>query len=199
MTHARSPHPGWLVLLALCLAGGPGCVGTSPNTSLLPPLFTETRAAKIELKTLHSCSPLHSLQVVVATVTDAGGDPRRRRRVDWHLEGAGSIEASDDPGLFAGHPAVPKEEAGRVAVTYTDFLPHKIGRNLGHLTDDITIGPGQTWCVLTSAVEGESRVTATAPEINAPDSNHAAITQRWLDAEWTLPPAASGGSEAPLT
>ncbi len=125
--------------------------------------------------------------------THAGGGA-----FDWHLEGAGSIEASDDPGLFAGHPAVPKEEAGRVAVTYTDFLPHKIGRNLGHLTDDITIGPGQTWCVITSAVEGESRVTATAPEINVSDSNHAAITQRWLDAEWTLPPAASGGSEAPL-
>ena len=57
-------------------------------------------------------------------------------------------------------------------------------------TDDFMIRPGQTWCVITSAVEGDTHVTVYAPEIHDWDHHKVFVTKHWVDAEWRLPPPA---------
>ena len=52
------------------------------------------------------------------------------------------------------------------------------------------IRPGQTWCVISSAVEGDTHVTVYAPEINNWDNHKVFVTKHWVDAEWTIPPPA---------
>src|SRR5262249_16354162 len=52
------------------------------------------------------------------------------------------------------------------------------------------IRPGQTWCVVSSAVEGDSHVTVFAPEIANWDTHKVFVTKHWVDAEWVLPPPA---------
>ena len=51
--------------------------------------------------------------------------------------------------------------------------------------------------VISSAVEGDTFVTAYAPEIHNNDNQRVFVTQRWVDAEWTIPqPAVNrAGSE----
>src|SRR5207247_10761176 len=55
-----------------------------------------------------------------------------------------------------------------------------------------TVGHGQSWCVVTSADEGETRVTASAPEIADRGASRVVVTQRWSDADWTAPAPSAG-------
>ena len=68
-------------------------------------------------------------------------------------------------------------------------------------TDDFVIRPGQTWCVITSAVEGDTHITAYAPGIANWDKGKVFVTCRWVDANWEFPPpaVARAGSEHVFT
>src|SRR5438876_953574 len=67
--------------------------------------------------------------------------------------------------------------------------------------DDFVIRPGQTWCVISSAIEGDTHVTVYAPEIANWDAHKVFVTKHWVDAEWVLPgPAVNrAGIEHPIT
>ena len=69
------------------------------------------------------------------------------------------------------------------------------------LVHGIVIRPGQTWCVISSAVEGDSHITVYAPGIANWDMHKVFVTKHWVDAEWIMPPAAvnRAGTEHVIT
>jgi uncharacterized repeat protein (TIGR01451 family) len=208
---------GWRRLLGLlavmaagCANGGPG-PNPAENVRLPPAADARTDAkpaarvspapgadgATLELRALGpTCGPVGTQFVVVATVRDADGTPARWRRLEWMLEGAGHI-IEIDQGFFSGGHKVDS----RYAVTYTDLHDHTVSRGNNRPQDDFDVAPGQSWCVVSSAGEGEAQLTVHAPGIANWDKNRVALTLRWVNARWHYPPPLTGrsGSEQVLT
>jgi uncharacterized repeat protein (TIGR01451 family) len=195
-------------VLKLLLAAGlgllPGCFGISQNPTYFPYLsFTgdiiqthakptgkayfgdyDPHAIKLEVRPLETTNPVRKQQVLIATVYDEKGLPRRDRRVEWILEGVGNIVEVDESGYFPGRGY---KVDNKYAVSYTSYKEHRFTRGNSDPNDDFMIRPGQTWCVISSAVEGDTFVTAYAPEIHNNDNQRVFVTQRWVDAEWVIP------------
>jgi uncharacterized repeat protein (TIGR01451 family) len=209
---------GRTLLLASCLAFLSGCFGVSQNPSYFPHLLPtediirtharppgpgyfanfDPHAVKLEVRPLDATNPVQTQHVLIATVYDEKGQPRRNRRIEWMVEGVGNIVEVDESGYFPGRGY---KVDNKYAVSYTDYLEHNVTRGNANPNDDFVIRPGQTWCVITSAVEGDTHVTVYAPEIANWDCHKVFVTKHWLDAEWLLPqPAiARAGTEFPIT
>jgi uncharacterized repeat protein (TIGR01451 family) len=131
--------------------------------------------------------------VLIATVYDEAGVPRRHRRVEWTIEGPGGITEVDGNGEL---PDRGLKLDNKSAFSFTDYFEHRFTRG----SDEFTIGPGQTWCVLTSAVEGETTVTAHAPGITDRDNARAYARVNWGDDRPRFPPpvTARAGTEHTL-
>src|SRR5262249_51227571 len=136
------------VLLAILavIAGA----GTALTLGPLPRLDTSAQAAanaaswRLEVRPLESTNPIRTQQLLIATVYDEKGVPRRNRRVEWVLEGAGAIVKVDESGfLFHGH-----KIDSRSAITYTAFSEHLHTRGNLDPSDDFMIRPGQTWIMI---------------------------------------------------
>src|SRR5262249_22880532 len=195
--------PGVLFAVALC-----GCSGITQNPSYFPALlpfgdivrthpkppghayFTnfDPHACKLVVRPVESCSPAQTQHVLIATVYDEKGQPRRGRRVEWMVEGAGNIVEVDESGIFNGRGY---KVDNKYAVSYTDYCEHRITRGNDNPNDDFVIRPGQSWCVISSAVEGDTHVTVYAPEINNWQNSRVYVTHHWLNAQWTPPVAAA--------
>ena len=78
------------------------------------------------------------------------------------LEGAGNIIEVDESGYFPGRGY---KVDNKYAVSYTDYCEHRITRNNPNPNDDFVIRPGQSWCVVSSAAEGDTQISVYAPEI----------------------------------
>jgi uncharacterized repeat protein (TIGR01451 family) len=139
--------------------------------------------------------------VLIATVYDENGNPRRERRVEWMIEGAGHILEVDESGWLPGRGY---KTSDKHAVSYTNRGEHRITRGdngpaptLVNKENDFMIRPGQTWCVLSSAIEGDTHVTVYAPGIANWEKNKVYTTIRWVDAVWEFPQPAQkpAGSE----
>lgn len=155
----------------------------------------------IRLEVRPKCDPTNPVRtqfVLVATVRDEDAKPRRKRRVEWLVEGVGSIIEVDESGI---NPGRGYKISDKYAVSYTDFKEHTITRGNDNPSDDFTIRPGQSWCVISSAVEGDSHVTIYAPEISDWEKSKVYLTCHWVDANWIFPPSASvkAGTEHVLT
>jgi uncharacterized repeat protein (TIGR01451 family) len=194
-----------LLTAGLGLTGG--CFGVSQNPSYFPYLLPtgdiiqthakppghgyyanfDPHAIRLEVRPLESTNPVRSQHVLIATVYDEKGVPRRDRRVEWMLEGVGNIIEVDESGFFPGRGY---KVDNKYAVSYTAYHTHRITRGNADPNDDFEIRPGQTWCVLSSAVEGDTHVTVYAPEIANWDAHKVFVTKHWVDAEWQLPPPA---------
>ncbi|MCS6852186.1 MAG: DUF11 domain-containing protein [Gemmataceae bacterium] len=184
-----------------------GCFGVAHNPSYFPflvpsgdiirthakppgPAFFanfDPRACRLEVRPLEATNPVMTQHVLIATVYDDQGQPLRRRRVEWMLEGVGHIVEVDESGLFPGRGY---KVDNKYAVSYTDYGEHRITRGNDDPSDDFVIRPGQTWCVITSAVEGDTKVTVYAPGIHNWEKHKVFVTKHWVDAEWQLPPPA---------
>ncbi|HKI34659.1 MAG TPA: hypothetical protein VKA46_22575 [Gemmataceae bacterium] len=205
-------------LAAACLLLLPGCSGVSHNPSYFPwslkPFGDIVRthakptgegayadfdphACRVEVRPLEAVSSVRNHYVLIATVYDDKGEPRRGRRVEWMLEGAGNVIEVDESGCFPGRGY---KVDNHYAVSYTDYLEHHVTRGNDDPNDDFVIRPGQSWCVISAAVEGDTHVTVYCPEIYNWDSNKVVVTTHWVDAAWTFPKpvVARGGSEAVL-
>ena len=204
------PRLGSAKLLLLLL--GPvllaGCYGLSHNPSyfpaLLPPgdivrthakppghgYFTnfDPHACKLVVRPVLSASPARSQQVFIATVYDEKGQPRRHRRVEWMIEGPGNIVEVDESGLLPGRGY---KVDNKYAVSYTDYFEHRITRGNADPNDDFVIRPGQSWCVVSSAVEGDTHLTVYAPEIHNWEASRVYVTHHWVNARFACPTAAA--------
>src|SRR5262249_6930151 len=194
----------WAVLLATGIALLPGCFGVSQNPNYFPHVllngdvirthakpggpayFTnfDPHACRLEVRPIEATNPVRTQHVLIATVYDDKGQPRRNRRVEWLLEGVGNIVEVDESGFFPGRGY---KVDNHYAVSYTDYCEHTLTRGNGNENDDFTIRPGQSWCVISSAVEGDTYVTVTCPEINNWDHREVFVPKHWVDAEWEFP------------
>ena len=167
MTRPRRNRIAWL--FAACAAVG--CHTDSRDKSALDlPSADQVRsrlalgpkAARLEVSPAEAANKTKAQQVLVATVYDADGQPRRDERVEWAIDGPGHIAASDESRLLTsrGH-----RSDSRSAVTYTDYFEGTADRGTADPADDFKVRAGQTWVVVASAVEGETTVTAHAPDV----------------------------------
>ena len=129
-------------------------------------------------------APLGSQVVLVATVYDKDGQPRRDRRVEWMIEGPGNIVEADESGFTAGRGY---KVDNKYAVTYTSYIPKTITRGNDDTKDDVAVEPGQTFVVVSSAVPGETIVTAYAPEVFNWDNGRVVTKVMWGDARFKFP------------
>jgi uncharacterized repeat protein (TIGR01451 family) len=191
-----------LVLLAAGLAWAAGCesAGQSEYFSFLAPpggglVQTSSRvpgpandvdphAVKVEVLPAEATNAVRAQHVLVATVTDEKGQPRAHRRIEWMLEGVGNIIEVDENG---GAQDRGQKHDNHYAVSYTGDTVRRVSRNNGNPADDIVLNPGQTWCVVSAAVEGDSHVTVYAPEVANWDNHRVLVTTHWVDADWVFP------------
>src|SRR5262245_49801418 len=193
--------PNLLFAAILCAFGGLGCSGNPSSfpywlpegpivrTHAKPPghgnfADFDPHASRLEVRPLRGTSSVGTQYLVIATVLDDKDQARRKRRVEWMLEGVGNIVEVDESGFAAGRGY---KVDNRYGVSYTDNFEHTISRGNGNTKDDFTIHPGQTWCIITSAVEGDTKLTVFAPEIFDWDKRTVVTTVQWTDAQWQFP------------
>src|SRR5262245_30444175 len=141
----------------------------------------DSLAVRLDVKPIDSFGAPGSRCLVIATVTDAEGQPRRQKKIEWSLDGVGSIAAVDTGSYLS---VLEQKPQAKFAVSYTAALPRTIKGEAG---EDVFIQPGQTWCVLTTDTEGDARLTVHAPEISKPAAREAFVTRRWADVSWVVP------------
>src|SRR5262249_37360109 len=132
---------GRVLLPVLLLAPAAGCFGITQNPSYFPFYLPtgdiirthakppghgyfanfDPHAVRLQVTPLESSGPTRSQFLLVATVSDEDGQPRRRRRVEWLLQGVGNIVEVDESGYFAGRGY---KVDNTYAVSYTDYKTH---------------------------------------------------------------------------
>lgn len=146
-------------------------------------------AATLEVRPAREVNPVRTQHVLVATVKDKDGKGLPNRRVEWIIPdgGVGAIVEVDESGWRAsrGH-----KVTNRYAISHTNNSAHVLTRGNDDPADDIHLEAGQTWCVVTSAVEGTTHVVAYAPGIHDWQRHKVFVTKVWSDIAWKLPPAA---------
>lgn len=198
----------------LSLLGGLGCAysptylpnfgfgGNIERTHAKPPGRSyfknfDPKAVRVDVTPTSCTNATKTQQVLIATVYDKDGQPRRGRRIEWLLEGPGSIVEVDESGWSNGRGY---KVDNKYAVSYTDYLEHCITRGSKDRKSDFTIYPGQSWCVISSPVPGETTVTVYAPEVFDWEKGRAFVKLTWSDTEFSFPPPATAryGGETSL-
>lgn len=159
----------------------------------------DPKACKLEVTPNQQITaPLGTQVVLVGTVLDKDGDPRRSRRIEWLLDGPGYIVEADESGVFPGRGY---KKDNKYAVTYTNYLAKTITRGNTDAGDDVPISAGQTFCVVSSAVPGETVVTAYAPEVFNWANGNVTVKIQWGDGRFSFPAPAvvRSGGEYTLT
>ncbi len=153
-------------------------------------------AATIELEPVKDVNPVHTQHVLVATVKDAEGKPLPNRRVEWMIANGsvGDIVEVDESGWRASRGY---KVDNHFAVSHTNNDPHVLDRGNNDPADDIQLTTGQTWCVITSPVEGDTHIVAYAPAIYEWDKHKVFAVKHWYDVAWEWPPAATNRTGTP--
>jgi hypothetical protein len=158
----------------------------------------DPKACNLEVTPANATAPPGAQIVLVATVYDKDGQARRDRRVEWMLEGPGNIIEVDESGLYAGRGY---KVDNKYAVSYTNYTSHTITRGNNDPADDVSICPGQTFCVISSAVPGETVVTAYAPGVFNWERGRVVTRVIWGEGRFKFPDpgVARSGGEYVLT
>ena len=145
----------------------------------------DPKAVSLEVTPVDDTNPVQTQHVLIATVKDAAGNPLPTRRVEWMIaEGSvGTIVEVDESGWYntRGH-----KENNKYAISHTNLGDHVLTRGNSDPADDIHLKKGQTWCTITSAVEGDTHVVVYAPAIFNWDKHKVFVMKHWRDVlcEW---------------
>lgn len=133
-------------------------------------------------------------QVFIVTLYDPDSKPRPDQQVEWTLDGPGTIAE------VAGR-GVPGDPARTADTKHATGQTESSEQHVIRAGDEFTIGPGQSWCVVTSAAEGETTLTVTAPGGSGRGDVRAHAKIRWSAGDVRFPPSASAaaGGECSLT
>ncbi|MBX9582435.1 MAG: DUF11 domain-containing protein, partial [Gemmataceae bacterium] len=158
----------------------------------------DPKACRLDVTPRDATAPLGSQIVLVATVSDKDGQPRRSRRVEWLLEGPGNIIEVDESGVYAGRGY---KVDNKYAVTYTRYAGATITRGNDDPKDDVEICAGQTFCVVTGTVPGETTITAYAPGVFNWERGRVISKIVWGEGRFSFPASAvvRAGGEHTLT
>lgn len=144
--------------------------------------------ATIAVATTAAVMPIGGRHVAIATVRDAEGRPVANAEVEWMalLGGVGGIVDFD-----RGNRA--SERASHVyAVTRTGGSARAYDMGTAAIEDDVQIGPGQTYVVLTSASEGAAQLMAAATGVADAAARSAVAQPAWVDAIVRMEPGVTG-------
>lgn len=135
-------------------------------------------------------NPVRTQHVLIATVLDEDGEPLPSRRVEWIIsEGSiGDIIEVDESGWRNSRGY---KVDNHYAVSHTNYGDHVLDRGNDDPSDDIHLETGQTWCVISSPVEGDTHVTVYAPGIYDWSKHKVFVTKHWYDIAWEWPAAAT--------
>lgn len=147
-------------------------------------------AVELELTPLEDINPVRTQHVMVATVRDKNGKPLPNRRVEWIIsEGSvGDIVEVDESGWRASRGY---KVDNHFAVSHTNNFKHVLDRGNDDPSDDVMLEKGQTFCVITSPVEGTTYVTAYAPGIYDWNKHKVFAVKHWYDVKYECPPPAT--------
>ena len=191
------------LLLAAVLSCASGCFGITQNPSYFPDIVPfgdvvrthakpigpsyyanfDPHAVDLAVEPAILTSQVGAQVVILATVRDEKGVPRRNRRVDFIVTNGNLIEANES-GVFNGRGDITANRAE----TYTVHHEHRISRGNTSQADDIMLRPGQSWCVVSSPVEADTHVQVVVPGIFNWDKRMKTAVIRWVDATWEFPP-----------
>lgn len=146
-------------------------------------------SVSLEVTPLNDVNPVRTQHVLIATIRDKNGKPLPNRRVEWIVsEGSvGDIVEVDESGarMSRGY-----KVSNQFAVSHTNHRERKLTRGNNDPSDDIILTRGQTWCVITSPVEGTTHLTVYAPGIYDWDKHKVFATKIWSDVKWEITPHA---------
>ncbi len=147
-------------------------------------------ACSLELTPLNAVNPVGTQHVLIATVRDKNGKPLPNRRIEWIIAegGVGDIVEVDESGFRASRGY---KQDNHFAVSHTNNEKHVLDRGNCDPSDDIVLEPGQTWCVITSPVEGDSHIIAYAPGIYDWSKHKVFAQKHWYDVAWQCPDPAT--------
>ncbi|HLW67086.1 MAG TPA: hypothetical protein VKS79_17360 [Gemmataceae bacterium] len=204
------------VLTALALASLASCLRDRQDTGTPPSLPTTKadepgvgkttgrererllhidHAAHIEVKPAQASPTVKTEHLVIATVFDEKDQARRKRKVEWTLEGVGEIVAVDERGIFEGRG---KRTDAHSGYSFTDMFEHRVAPSSNDPIDQTVIQPGQTWCIISSPVEGDSFLTVSSPDIKDVTKRQVVATVHWVDTQWQFPSAANAKAGQPF-
>ena len=198
----------WILLASasVALAAVAGCEDAYPHSFTVAPGDVERThgepaeggyysnwdpyAATLEVTPVRDVNPVRTQHVFIATVKGKDGKPLPNRRIEWLIaEGSvGCFVEVDESGWRAsrGH-----KVTNKYAITHTNNYDHLLTRGNDDPKDDVKLTRGQTWCVITSPVEGTTNLIAYAPGIYDWSKHKVFATKHWFDVAWELPPAAT--------
>lgn len=141
-------------------------------------------------------NPVRTQHVLVATVLDHDGKPLPNRRVEWIISdgSVGDIVEVDESGWRASRGY---KLTNSFAVSHTNNFEHVLDRGNDDPSDDIHLGVGQTWCVITSPIEGDTHIVAYAPGIYDWEKHKVFAVKHWYDVAWEFPPPATNPTGKP--
>lgn len=147
-------------------------------------------AMELDLQPTKDVNPVRTQHVLIATVTDEEGKPLPNRRVEWIIsEGSvGDIVEVDESGWRASRGY---KVTNHYAVSHTNNFDHVLDLGNDDPSDDVHLTAGQTWCVITSPIEGTTYITAYAPGIYDWAKHKAFAVKHWYDVAWEFPPPAT--------
>ena len=150
----------------------------------------DPKAVSLEVVPREQSNPVKTQHVLVATVKDAQGNPLPGRRVEWIIaEGSvGSIVEVDESGWYntRGY-----KVDNKYAVSHTNSYDNTLTRGNNDPSDDVQLRKGQTWCTITSPIEGDTNLIVYAPAIFNWDNHKVFVVKHWNDAAWEWPPDAT--------
>ncbi|MBE7504951.1 MAG: DUF11 domain-containing protein [Planctomycetia bacterium] len=196
-----------ITLIALLGLGSAGCRNSMPHSATWPATgdtipthpkppeggyYTDWDpfAGTIEIDPVEAVNPVKTQHVLIATVRDKDGKPLPNRRVEWIIaEGSvGSIIEIDESGFRASRGY---KLTNTFAVSHTNNFKHVITRGTEDPDDDLVLDEGQTWCVISSPVEGDTHIIAYCPAIYDWTKHKVFAVKHWYDVGWEWPPAAT--------
>ncbi len=144
-------------------------------------------AVSLEVTPLEDVNPVRTQHVLVATVRDKDGKPLPNRRVEWIISkgSVGDIVEVDESGWRASRGY---KVGNDYAVSHTNNGPHVLDRGNDDPSDDVQLTEGQTWCTITSPVEGDTYITVYCPGIYDWGKHKVFAVKHWYDIKWDCPP-----------
>jgi uncharacterized repeat protein (TIGR01451 family) len=143
-------------------------------------------AAELEVTPVEDVNPVRTQHYLIATVRDKDGKPLPNRRVEWIIStgSVGDIIEVDESGWRASRGY---KVDNHYAVSHTNNFDHTLTMGTDDTSDDIELMAGQTWCVITSPIEGDTHITAYAPGIHDTNKHKVFVTKHWYDVAWEFP------------